>query len=383
MRKPDKTFADYLGIAISPFLIMLLIGSFVFFLLEIGYEGAFTGRLRWTLFWFVIASVLVSRISISNGSSYASLYGFGLAAAVGMMTSRFVDSVLWVWSLLAFIWWCTSKLTWDCTLIDDNEDASGEGLFQVADMDPDSSEHNATEREPRRRSPMERLEKLFLNRSERDQEPHAPGLWVIYVSMFVLPVFGVGQLLIPFDMMDSQAFGFALLCIYVASALGLLVVTSFLGLRRYLRQRFLQMPPSIARGWIGIGAILIVGVLGFGLLLPRPNAEYSLTALVGKIGSSDMETSQSSWFEDDPGEGGEDIDGGGLRDEDSEKMGDQETENQTEVHAQGSASEGEKSEPKHSENSSSGDSSISPAFGDWLKWILYIVLAIIAETDER
>lgn len=367
MRKPDKTFADYLGIAVCPVLIMLFIGSFVFFLLEIGYEGAFTGRLRWTLFWFVLASVLVSRISIENGSSYASLYGFGLAAATGLMTSRFVDSLLWVWALLAFIWWCTSKLTWDCTLIDDDEDASGEGLLQVADMDSDSKERNVTATEPRKRSLIQWLEKLFLNRSERDGQPHSPGLWVVYVSMLVLPVFGIGQLLIPADTKGSQSLGFSLLCIYVASALGLLLATSFLGLRRYLRQRFLQMPPSIARGWIGKGAILIAVVLGIGLLLPRPNAEYSLTALVGKIGSADVETSEGSWFEDDTEE----------RNDSSEGIGDEQTENRPGRQADGDESKGSESQSKGSEASSAEESSMSPSVGDWLKWILYIVLAII------
>ena len=41
---------------------------------------------------------------------------------------------------------------------------------------------------------------------------------------------------------SSRSFVFRLLVIYVASGMALLLATSFLGLRRYLRQRKLQMP---------------------------------------------------------------------------------------------------------------------------------------------
>ena len=42
----DKTLADYLAIAISPVLIMTLVGSLVFFLLEVFYHGGYPGRMH-------------------------------------------------------------------------------------------------------------------------------------------------------------------------------------------------------------------------------------------------------------------------------------------------------------------------------------------------
>ena len=56
-------------IAISPALIMALIDSLVFFLVAILYEGDFTGRLRWILFFYVFGTVLVARISMEDGIS--------------------------------------------------------------------------------------------------------------------------------------------------------------------------------------------------------------------------------------------------------------------------------------------------------------------------
>jgi len=61
MAKPNKTVADYMIISISPVLIMLLVGSLCFFLIEVFFRGAAIGSVRWVMFWFVMAVVLVSR----------------------------------------------------------------------------------------------------------------------------------------------------------------------------------------------------------------------------------------------------------------------------------------------------------------------------------
>ena len=48
-------------------------------------------------------------------------------------------------ALMGVVWWCAHKLTWDCTLIDDDEDASGEGLMQRIGVDgPDSAQRRAS-----------------------------------------------------------------------------------------------------------------------------------------------------------------------------------------------------------------------------------------------
>ena len=67
----DKTLADYVVIAISPALIMTLVGSLAFFLLEVSYRGEHETRLQWVLFWFVFAAVLVARIAMEEGIEHA------------------------------------------------------------------------------------------------------------------------------------------------------------------------------------------------------------------------------------------------------------------------------------------------------------------------
>lgn len=375
-RQPEKTLADYAGIAISPFLIMVMIGSLMFFLIEISYEGEYAGRLRWTVFWFVLASVLISRISIEQGATQAGVYGLALAVATGLMLSRFVNFVLGVWCFLALIWWCASKLTWDCTLIQDEEDASGEGLIQVAGLDERAGERersNDWEGPSSKAVPWWR--QLLKNRSERPDQPHAPGLWAVYFSLAALPLFGLGQLLIPQNEPLRRRYGFALLWIYAAATLGLLLTTSFLGLRRYLRQRRLQMPAAMARTWLGLGTALASGVLLFCVLLPRPEAEYSLTALVGKIGSPAGAASGFSLFRDRPGDGDRaQGDTGGL---DPGSNGRREL-NQESTSGPESGAEGIEGPNPGLSSAMAGLKGIAAWLAQVLRWLIYAVLLGVA-----
>jgi hypothetical protein len=154
--------------------------------------------------------------------------------------------------LLATVWFCAHKLVWDCTLIDEDQDSSGQGLLQNAPV---------------------------KNPPGKIAAPHSPGRWVVYFSLVALPLFGVGQMLLPGDAANARRAGFVFLAFYLAATLGLLVTTSFLGLRRYLRQRYLKMPPAIAVAWLkfGVGVALIV-LIG-AIFLPRPGSNEAWATL--------------------------------------------------------------------------------------------------------
>ncbi|HUY92642.1 MAG TPA: hypothetical protein VMV10_28135, partial [Pirellulales bacterium] len=111
-RREQMTSIDYVVIALSPALIMVLVGSLCFFLLEVFYRGQYEARLTWIMFWFVFAIVLIARISMEEGAEKASVYGLALAGAVGVAMLRFVDSPFIAWGLMALTWWCAHKLTW-------------------------------------------------------------------------------------------------------------------------------------------------------------------------------------------------------------------------------------------------------------------------------
>ena len=78
--RPNQTLADYVALVISPVLIMGLVGSLVFFLLDVLYQGQHRDRLQWILFFFVFGAVLVARISMmADIAGRAGLYGLVLA----------------------------------------------------------------------------------------------------------------------------------------------------------------------------------------------------------------------------------------------------------------------------------------------------------------
>jgi hypothetical protein len=138
MAKVRQSAADFVVMALSPALIMTLIGSAVFFLLDVFYQGEYEIRLQLILGLFVFAAVLIGRISIEEGAARASLF----AAPLGLVTlgaiGRFVQLDVEIpfvvhlvinLALLGMIWVSAHQMTWDCTVVDDHLDGSGAGLL--------------------------------------------------------------------------------------------------------------------------------------------------------------------------------------------------------------------------------------------------------------
>lgn len=304
MARLQKTLTDYLVIAISPALIMTLVGSLVYFLIAVFYHGGYPGRVSYIFALFVFAAVLIARIAIEEGREYSMMYAIALALAMLLALGRFTSySTLFNIVMLGIVLWCADKLTWDCTVIDEQEDASGEGLLQTVGMEG-SQDAPAAGRSPAAhdleattsRQPPPAPKTWWQRFVEHRKRPHAPGVWVIYFSLAALPLFGIGQRFVPASDVDARRYVFKLLCIYTASGLGLLMTTSFLGLRRYLRQRRLEMPLEMAGVWLSVGSVMIVALMFVCWLLPRPSPEYSITQVPIQVdSSSDSEASRFGW----------------------------------------------------------------------------------------
>jgi len=274
MSKPRATLADHLVISISPVLIMVLVGSLCFFLIDVLFRHADAGGVRWVMFWFVMAIVLVTRIGIEQTRQYAFAYGAALALATAFYLIVMYPAFLLGIILLGIVWWCAHKLTWDCTVIEDDDDASGSGLLQTAG---EAKTFLSAKKKPAKGAEGK------ANPEPTTAGSHAPGLWVVYFSIAALPLFGFGQALLPADGSAAGHGGFYYLVTYIAAAAGLLLTTSFLGLRRYLRQRYLPMPPMIALGWIRLGLGVAAFVLVGALLLPRPGVNEAWTGLSRQV----------------------------------------------------------------------------------------------------
>jgi hypothetical protein len=307
MGKPQKTVADYMVIALSPVLIMALVGSLCFFLIEVFYRGKMLGGVCWVMFWFIIGIVLVSRIAIEKSTEHAALYGLGLAAATWLYMQRTQPAYLIGVVLLTIVWFCAHKLVWDCTLIDDDQDSSGQGLLQkttapVLNPNPQKLGLGLRVRLGLGLEPPAPL-KPGKKPARKVTTPHSPGRWVIYFSLAALPMFGVGQMLLPSGDTQARRSGFIFLALYLAAALGLLVTTSFLGLRRYLRQRYLKMPPTIALAWLKFGVGVIFLVLIGAVFLPRPGATAAWSELRYQIDYQLRRASQYASPVNPPGQG--------------------------------------------------------------------------------
>jgi hypothetical protein len=308
--EPRQTVSDYLVLVFSPVLVMGLVGSLVYFLAEVCYAGRYEGRLLWTLFFFVFGAVLVARLSMTGETSGKEwLYGPVLAGCTWLALQKYVEypkdsfaselSGLINLFLVCVVWWCAHRITWDCTQIDDQTDVTGQGVLQAAGIDAPPPEPKPQPEAPATKGTW--LQRYQRYREERGRK-RTLGVWVIWFSLAALPIFGLGQSLIPAEDPARRRYTFWLMTVYVGCGLGLLLTTCFLGLRRYLRQKKLQMPAAMTGVWLTVGGGLIVVLLVVGAFLPRPRAEYPLIDLA-RAGSQKREASRWALKGDGQGKG--------------------------------------------------------------------------------
>lgn len=291
--RPRLTELDYAIIAVAPVLIMVLVGSLVLFSVGIFYDGPHVWRLNFIMCMFVLGIVANTRVGIEEGGARAAVLGGILGVCVLVAVMRFVpEGIVLTAVLLAVVWWLSTRLVYDCTVVAGSVDASQKGLMQwirgeVSDEEPPQpevappvdQEHGVTgQGEEDSQQPKTMLEKLdaWINPTNTK---FAPGAWVVYFSLAALPIFGFGQAFAGSRADDKKWYLFTLLVAYVFAALCLLVTTSFLGLRRYLQTRGLVMPLSMTGTWLGVGFGVVALVLIVVSILPRPNAEYELAQL--------------------------------------------------------------------------------------------------------
>ncbi len=321
---------DLAAVAVSPALIMMMVGSLAFFLIEVLYGGQWTDRLIYTFFFFVFGIVLIARLHIQHGGGKARAYGIGLGLVAYIAMLQFVEyPTPWLKTLgpiinlglMALVWWISHKLTWDCTHLDADLKASGRGVLAAAGLDTNTSTTKAEDdaefdpdrasqadpsrkRQRRAKQPMGWLERYQKYREWQKKKPHTPGVWVLYFAVAALPLFALGQALIPADDDKRRAATFWQMATYIGSALGLLVTTSLLGLRRYLEDRNARIPTGITVGWLGMGAAVILVFLAIGAVLPRPHSETPMFTW-DRGGKSDRNASKNAQVRDNSAGKGE------------------------------------------------------------------------------
>lgn len=289
-KRQRPTVADYAVIALCPALIVLLLASLVYFVVLCVYHGQYSSRLGYIWFMFILGAVGIARISIEQSRGYATGYAAVLGGATFFVLSRFQTfsgsaaalTPLVNLLLIATVWLLADRITYDCTLIDEDQDASGQGLLEglssPAAAVTGAAATAATTGTPKRR-----------------RRGRQPGRTVLGLTAAALPLFGIGQFWLRSDPQLQRA-AMVALALYLFATLSLLVATSFLGIRRYLRQRAVDMPANVAAAWLGGGVLMTALILALCFALPQPGRMLANFELPAAFQSADwLAPSRYGW----------------------------------------------------------------------------------------
>ncbi|MBT5926956.1 MAG: hypothetical protein HOH33_10080 [Verrucomicrobia bacterium] len=366
--KETPSIGDFVVIAMRPAFIAFLVGSLVFFLLDVFYQGKNEGGIRWMMFWYVVAIVAVARISVDRGQLIANVYGLALAVTTWLYISSMYQGFMLGIILLAFIWWCAHRLVTDCSALEKSD----------KDMtSPHSNGGILGSYMPR---------SFSRNKTSNSKKNKKNGIWVVYFSIAAVPLFGIGKALLPESEGHIRSMAGIWLVIYLVSAFVLLISTRFLNLRQSLRKRRKKMPSLMAVQWFysGICLILIVGFVAW--LTPRPGSTQQWAGVLNSVNLKINEASQwaMQWNSEGSGEGFEKNQADQMGDSQARGMeGDEGDEgNQGQKNPQESGPEGQANASKQDRASTNQQSpnplsSISESI-QWLQWLFWIaVLCVI------
>ncbi|MFN9411823.1 MAG: DUF4129 domain-containing protein [Pirellula sp.] len=281
---------DYALAGIAPFFIIGMIGSLTFFLITVFYRGEYPARLMWILGLYTFASVLIARIAMEQTRTYAMGYMVCLGLATLLVAPRFIaiqgpmgwltlPLLVFFLVLIAFL---ADRITFDCTSINEADASSGVGLLQSLGLNKAETYQKSKELQSRPGAYLKRRKK------------HNPGVWVLYFALMVLPLFGVGQFFI--RDVASRTFSHRLLFVYLFCTLSLLVLISLLSLRKYLREREIEMEIPFAIRWLSIGIAAISALLIVFALLPIPDQSLWNWDLPLKITNrDDLQAQKMGW----------------------------------------------------------------------------------------
>ena len=299
-KKARPESLDFFLAGIAPIFIIGMIGSLVYFIIMVCYEGPFQIRLMWILGLYTVAAVLIARIAIEQSRQLAFVYMFALGGATLFVAPQFMT----VTGLLAFLSFpiligllvlvavLADRITFDCTSMNEQVQSAGVGLLQSLGLV--QSERKQMEPKSAATPPTDGTSPELKIKKSSTKRKHNPGVWVLYFALLALPLFGLGQMVIqnPTD----RRWAFTYLFCYLLSSMFLLVLISLLSLRKYLRERGVPMETSFAIRWMAIGMASVFLVLFVLSLLPIPSHSLLSMELPFRIKSGDdMKANRWGW----------------------------------------------------------------------------------------
>lgn len=268
-RTPTAKGFDFFVDLLIPVCLIGLLGSLLYFLLDVRrvlVAGGFQS-LQFASFAFLFAVVFTERIRVRAGRGWAIFLSVLVAGSIlfymtsltlyagGLVGGRSLALALVAnYALVAFVWWAARRLTRECTIDPDVDEARGEGLL-------------GTLFRPRTLAPPTDPALRQL------QQRHHPGVSVITFSLLALLLFGLGQRILVGGSPETLRNAFWCMVAYLFFALALLALTSLSGLRLYLRKRQVTLPRALPSLWLGLSFLAVATILFLAWLPPKPSAQ--------------------------------------------------------------------------------------------------------------
>lgn len=306
--KANWTITDTLLSFINPFLILVLVWSVVFFLLDVRYiyTAVNDSNLRIVAFFLVLGIVAVNRIFATESVEDGVVYGFGLGLAISLYvmvstsmygTGSVIYNLVTGNNLLAFLsnmgvviflWWLTNRITYECC-IDENLSAGEVGITTSIRKAVEKSREQKTKKTatPYDSNLFYELEAVdptqltFKDPSAKDitfnimgfgdrLSKIPAGISILFFSIPVMGIFSLGLRILVNGGQKIVNGGWFYLVLYVFSATLLLVMTSLGGLREYYKMRKITVPSLLGITWVLAGIFIIFIAMVCSAYLPLP-----------------------------------------------------------------------------------------------------------------
>ncbi|HOV31954.1 MAG TPA: DUF4129 domain-containing protein [Candidatus Hydrogenedens sp.] len=308
--RTDWTLTDSLLSIINPFLILVLLWSVVFFLLDVRYvyTEVNDSNLRLVVFSLVLGIVAVNRIFATESVEDGVIYGAGLGLAISLYvvisTSSYGtgsviynlvtgNNILAFFSNMAvviFLWWLTNRITYECC-IDENPSAGEIGITTSLSKALGKSMQQESKASVTRGKqadlfyelePIDPTQLGFKDPSAKDitfnimgfgerLSKIPAGISILFFSIPVMGIFSLGLRVLVNGGQEMVNGGWFYLVLYVFSATLLLVMTSLGGLREYYRNRKVTLPSMLSITWVVLGMFIIIVAMVCAAYLPMPS----------------------------------------------------------------------------------------------------------------
>jgi len=301
---PERGLSNLLTAILIPVCVWGMLATLLLHLLDVRavfiHDDAW--RMRQAVLAFAAGVILIQMLSREQGPRTAGAYGWllGLSMTAFAVYQAFAYRIAIPWPLVALVnltlfgllWWVGQRVMTACTVHDQAAAHAAEtGVFSRAgsagpeaevppDAAPDAlppgedlgvSELYAGVRRERERKRLERNaaeDEAALR--ERMNVPH-PGRVIFRFSLFAIPAFGAGFLLLggQHEIFPRLRVGI-LLFLYLYCSLLLLCLAGLSQMRAYFNARGVRMPDPLALTWIGLGLSLVTLALALAFFLPQP-----------------------------------------------------------------------------------------------------------------